>query len=220
MAIDDPAELRSRARAGTASHSRLGQPDAARTLSAALADLISPVDGRLTAATLFDALGSRSFGSVLMVIALPAILLPPGASAVLGAPLLIVSLQLLSGRAVPTLPGPLGRLSLSRDRANRALGQAADLARKVERLLKPRLEGLLAPWHVRLVAAASALLSIVLILPAPIAHTAAGLGVAAFGAGLAQRDGAALLAGWVSTVACGLILAAMIAGLIWGLRLF
>jgi len=192
----------------------------ARPLSATLADLISPVDERMTAAVLFNALGSRSFGSVLMVIALPAILLPPGASAVLGAPLLIVSAQLFSGRSVPALPRALGRLSLSRDRSNKALAQAADLARKVERLLKPRLQGLLAPWHVRLVAAACVLLSIVLILPAPIAHTAAGLGIVAFGSGLAQHDGAALLAGWVSTVACGAILAAMVAALIFSLRLF
>lgn len=191
-----------------------------RPLSATIAELISPVDERMTAAVLFNALGSRSFGSVLMVMALPAILLPPGASAVLGAPLLIVSAQLFSGRSVPTLPRALGRLSLSRDRSNKALAQAADLARKVERLLKPRLQGLLAPWHVRLVAAACALLSIVLILPAPIAHTAAGLGIVAFGAGLAQHDGAGLLAGWVSTVACCAILAAMVAALIFGLRLF
>ena len=114
----------------------------------------------------------------------------------------------------------MGRLSLGRERANVALERAGDIARKVERLLKPRLDGLLGVWHVRLVAAASALLSIVLILPAPIAHTAAGLGIAAFGAGLAQRDGAALLAGWISTVACGVILAAMIAALMLGLRRF
>jgi hypothetical protein len=198
----------------------LNGPNVTRTLSATLADLISQVDERVTAAALFDALGSRSFGSVLMVMALPAILLPPGASAALGAPLLMVSAQLFAGRSIPTLPNAFGRLSLSRDRSNQALAQAANLARKVERMLKPRLGGLLAPWHVRLVAAACALLSIVLILPAPIAHTAAGLGIVAFGAGLAHHDGVALLAGWASTLACGAILAAMVAALTFGLRLF
>lgn len=173
---------------------------------------------RLSIADLMEGLGERSFGSLLLVLALPATLLPPLASAVLGAPLLLISTQLLIRRARPWLPKGLSRLSLEQARAKIVLCRTAKTVEQLETASRPRLDALLHPWHARLVAVGCMGLSTVLMLPTPIAHTAAGLGIGAFAAGLMQRDGLALLAGWLLTIACGLVLALMIGGALIGLH--
>ncbi len=193
-------------------------PVAGERLSVMLIRLSLAGRERLSIADLMDGLGERSFGSVLLTLALPATLLPPLASAVLGAPLLLISTQLLVRRARPWLPKGLSRLSLGRARATIVLGRAARTVERLETASRPRLDALLHPWHARLVAVGCMGLSMVLMLPTPIAHTAAGLGIGAFAAGLIQRDGLALLAGWLLTIACGLILALMVGGAVIGWR--
>jgi hypothetical protein len=191
---------------------------AGESLSAVLLRLSLSESERLSIADLMEGLGERSFGSVLLVLALPATLLPPLASAVLGAPLLLISAQLLVRRARPWLPNGLSRLSLEQTRASRVLRQTARTVVRLETASRPRLDILLHPWHARLIAAGCMGLSIVLMLPTPIAHTAAGLGIGAFAAGLIQRDGLALLTGWLLTIACGLILVLMVGGALIGLH--
>lgn len=193
-------------------------PVAGERLSVMLIRLSLAGRERLSIADLMDGLGERSFGSVLLILALPATLLPPLASAVLGAPLLLISTQLLIRRARPWLPKGLRRLSLGRARATIVLGRAAKTVEQLETASRPRFDALLHPWHARLVAVGCMGLSIVLMLPTPIAHTAAGLGIGAFAAGLIQRDGLALLAGWLLTFACGLILALIVGGAVMGWR--
>ena len=168
---------------------------------------------RLSIADLLAALGDRSFGAVLLALALPATVMPPLASAVIGAPMMIVSFQLLFRRGGPRIPERLARLSIDRRRASATLGRTVNLARRLESALRPRLAGLLDPFHTRLVASCCVLLSTVLMLP-----TAAGLGLGAFAAGLIHRDGLALLAGWALAICCGLILALITIGVIVGLR--
>lgn len=187
-------------------------------LSAVLIRLSLSGNERLSIADLMDGFGERSFGSVLLVLAVPATLLPPLASAVLGAPLLLISTQLLIRRAQPWLPEGLSRLSLGRARATIVLARAAKTVERLETASRPRFDALFHPWHARVVAVGCMGLSMVLMLPTPIAHTAAGLGIGAFAAGLIQRDGLALLAGWLLTIACGLILALIVGGAVIGWR--
>ena len=173
---------------------------------------------RLSIADLLAALGDRSFGAVLLALALPATVMPPLASAVIGAPVMIVSFQLLLRRGGPRLPEGLARLSIDRRGAGPTLGRTVNLALRLESALRPRLAGLSGPFHTRLVALCCVFLSTVLMLPTPVAHTAAGLGLGAFAAGLIHRDGLALLAGWALAICCGLILALITIGVIVGLR--
>jgi hypothetical protein len=188
-------------------------------LSDALDALAQGQSDRLSLDDALEALGARSFGSLMLAMALPAMLLPPGAAALLGAPLVVISGQLMIGRPRPWLPRRMRGLSLSRERARKVLGATAARVRWLEQALQPRLASLCRPWHARAVAAACVCLSVVLMLPAPFAHTAAALGVVAFAAGLMEADGLALLAGWGFSLCCGGLMALLISGAARGIRL-
>lgn len=192
-------------------------PTADPALSAVLVDLAGITAGSRSIAELVDALGDRSIGAVMLVLALPATLMPPGVAAILGAPLLVISAQLVLRRQSIWLPAWLGRLRLKHHRLAPALSGAARMVARLEAALRPRLAGLQSGWHDRLIALSCMGLSLVLILPAPIAHTAAGLGIGAFAGGLLQRDGLAMLAGWGLSAACAVLMALLIAGAVLGL---
>lgn len=188
-------------------------------LSEFLSRLAETDRDRLSLQDVVAALGERSFGSVMLIMAVPATVMPPMVSAVFGAPLLVVSAQFLFGAAAPKLPGALGRLSLSRGRARRALEQSARRVSQLERVSWPRLQGLLHPWHLRLAAIACLAMSLVMCLPTPMAHSAAGLSISAFATGMLQRDGLALMAGWALAALCGGILVLLVGAGLAGLRL-
>lgn len=175
-------------------------------LSARLALLAEASGERLSLQELVTGLGEQSFGSVMLVMAIPATVMPPVVSAVVGGPLLVVSAQLLAGSVAPRLPGPLGRLSLPGDRVRSVLGRAARRMAGLERMSRPRLQVLLHPIHIRIAALACLAMSLVMCLPTPMAHSAAGLSIGAFATALVQRDGLAMVAGWALAMGCAVIL--------------
>ena len=197
--------------------------DGAELISARLLQIRLRLDEsgaeRLSISDVMDGLGDRSFGSLMLVLALPAMFLPPVASAFLGVPLVVISAQLAAGHRRPWLPRRLRGLSMGRVKADEALHRIGSAVRRLENALRPRLQALLHPWHLRAAAGACILLSVVLMLPVPFAHTAAGLGVGAFGAGLIERDGLALIAGWALTLGCALLMGLVIAGATLGFHL-
>ena len=69
---------------------------------------------RIAVGDLLQALGDRAIGALLSIFAFPNILpVPPGTSAVLGAPLVFLAAQLAFGMW-PWLPGLISRRSMSR----------------------------------------------------------------------------------------------------------
>lgn len=192
--------------------------DPSQRLSAKLYALANTGAARLSVIDLVSALDERAFGSALLMLAFPAVLLPPLVSAVLGAPLLIVSSQMIvNGRLI--LPAAVGRLSLSRRHAAAALEHAGRNVARMERVLRPRLQALQHPWHLKIVAVVCLVMSLVLCLPTPIAHTAAGLSIGTFAAGILHRDGLALLVGWALAACCLLLLAILVGGAVVGLKI-
>ncbi len=155
-------------------------------------------------------IGDCSFGSLLLALALPAIPLPPGVAALLGAPLLLVSAQMLIGRELPWLPKALGSVSLAQPAAAKLFRRMSPGVSRLEAVLRPRASGLFNPLHNRLVAMACVALSVVLLTPAPLAHTAAAAGILAFAGGMVRRDGLATIAGWALTLTCALLLVLMV----------
>jgi len=161
---------------------------------------------RLSLDQALQALGDRSYGGVLLVLTLVSLCLPPGLSVVPGGPLALVGLQLMVGRNDPWVPRLVRDRSLDRRRAGRVFAKIEPTLQRVERFLRPRLPSLLGSAHVRLVALGCVALSALMIVPIPLAHSTAGLGLIAFALGLIAEDGAALLAGWGMTLVCGFIL--------------
>jgi hypothetical protein len=166
---------------------------------------------RLSVEEVMAALGDRSCGWVMLMLALPALILPPGFAALAGAPLLLVAIQLLFGRQSPWLPRFVRTRSFSRDSRNRFFAKVTPLVTRAERSLRPRLGRMLEPLSLRFLAAGAVVMSLVLIMPVPFAHSAAAMATAAFGAALVERDGVAVLAGWALALA-SLILFVVLAG--------
>jgi hypothetical protein len=181
-------------------------------LSDLLAAMLADSEGQVSVGQALESLGRRSYGGVMIVMALPAMLLPPGVALILAAPLSLVALQLLVSRSRPWVPAEVCRRSLPRADAEKLFGQARPIMRFTEAWLRPRLLVLMRPVHYRLVAGGAFAMSVVLMTPLPIAHTAAALSIAAFGAGLMERDGAALLLGWGLAVVSLAVAAALIFG--------
>jgi hypothetical protein len=84
----------------------------AERLSEILARLAEPATGSVTLGDVLSAVGERSFGALLVILAIPNMVagLIPGLSILLGLPLLLVSVQLLVGAEKPWLPRRLARL--------------------------------------------------------------------------------------------------------------
>jgi hypothetical protein len=145
----------------------------------------------VTLADLLTAVGERSFGALLVLLAIPNMVagLIPGVSIVLGLPLLLVSLQLLVGADKPWLPKRLARLEIPRSDLRRIVERARTPLQRLERALKPRLGFLTAPWAERLIGLTCLGLSLLVFLPIPFANLLPATGILLFGFAMLERDG-------------------------------
>lgn len=174
-----------------------------------LTRLAEPESGSVTLDELRAAAGDRSFGALLVLLAIPNMVagLIPGLSILLGLPLILVSLQLLVGAERPWLPRRLARLEIPRADLRRIVDRVQPFLQRLERALKPRLEFLMAPWAERLIGLACLVLSLFVFLPIPFANLLPATGVLLFGFSLLERDGlmalAAMGAVWVSAALFG-----------------
>ena len=174
-----------------------------------LTRLAEPESGSVTLGELRAAAGDRSFGALLVLLAIPNMVagLIPGLSILLGLPLILVSLQLLVGADRPWLPRRLARLEIPRADLRRIVGRVQPFLQRLERALKPRLEFLMAPWAERLIGLACLVLSLFVFLPIPFANLLPATGVLLFGFSLLERDGlmalAAVGAVWISAALFG-----------------
>jgi hypothetical protein len=187
---------------------RRNRPHAER-LSEVMVRLAETAPGTVTLDDIVATVGDRSFGALLVVLAVPNMVagLIPGLSILLGVPLLLVSLQLLVGLERPWLPRRLARMEVSRSVLRRVIDGVLPLVRRLERALKPRLEFLTASWAERLIGLACLLLSVLVFLPIPFANLLPATGILLFGFSMLERDGLVALtamgAVWVSAALFG-----------------
>jgi hypothetical protein len=110
-------------------------------LSEDLRLLLTSQDGQqLTLGRLFDAMGDRGFGLVLMLLSLPSALpVPaPGYSTPFGIMLILLALQMMAGRHRPWMPLWAKKIRISEGLANTMLKGAAAFFTRIEHLIKPR----------------------------------------------------------------------------------
>ena len=168
----------------------LGSDALARSLLA-LADAAGAE--RITAAELIGALGNDGPVALVLLFALPNVIpMPPGTSAVLGAPLLRLSLQMTFGTQA-WLPASVGRLSLPRR-------ELAPWLRRTARWLEGRgMPDGRAPFistgATRLAGALCSLLAVLVLLPIPFGNMAPAFAISLCALGILRRDAKWLLAG-------------------------
>lgn len=196
-------------------------PPPRRGFSDVLRELANGEAQRVSVGSILTAFGDRAFGALLLVFALPnALPMPPGTSAVLGAPIVFIAFQLMIGRPVLWLPRFITDRSMRREDFQSLAMKIEPWVKKLERLLKPRLQLLTTPFADRLTGAACFLLSIVLALPIPLGNMPPAVAITAFALGMIESDGAAIGVGWLGTVISFVILAGFWAVVVSGLQYF
>jgi hypothetical protein len=171
-------------------------------LSQRLAQIIAE-DGpdRLSFSNLAVHLHSRAWGGLLLIFAAINMLpLPPGTSAFFALPILIISAQMVFGRASPWFPRRIDRRGVTKQELRRLVGKIEWLELRVERIFKPRLARLTSPTAARIIGLVCFLLALVAAIPVPLFHVAPAAAILLFGLALIYRDGALVIAAAVASV--------------------
>ena len=165
---------------------------------------------RIAIGDLLAALGDRALGALLFVFALPNIFpTPPGASTLLGLPLLFLAAQLTFGRR-PWLPAFIARRSLSRDDIRGLVHRLSPWVERAERLLRPRWSIFALPPMEYLVGLVCLLLATILVLPIPLGNIPPALAIALMGLGIVERDGIWVVVGLVVAVASTIVVSGVV----------
>lgn len=165
---------------------------------------------RIAVGDLLAGLGDRALAALLFVFAVPNVLpVPPGTSVVLGAPLVLLSLQLALGRR-PWLPGVLARRTMSRADFGALVARIGPWLARAERLLRPRAERLARPPMEYLLGLVCLLLSLILVLPVPLGNMLPALAISLLALGILERDGGWVLAGLATAVLAAVVVSGVV----------
>lgn len=188
-------------------------------------EMLGARDGaRLTLGEIVEAFGDRAFGPVMFFFALINMLpWPPGGTTLTGAPLVLLSMELALGRDTLWIPGWAGRASVNRQTFRKLSRRLLKPLHFTERLARPRLYVLTGGLGQGLIGLACLFLSVVLVLPIWGGNLLPAVAIGFFSLGVMQRDGLAVLIGWLLTgatvavlfLAWALIVAAVEHGLRW-----
>lgn len=167
---------------------------------------------RIAVGDLLQALGDRAIGALLFIFAFPNILpVPPGTSAILGAPLVFLAAQLTFGMR-PWLPAIISRRSMARSDFHGMVRRIAPWLERAEKLLRPRASVLALPPSEYAVGLICLLLATVLVLPIPLGNMLPALSISLLALGLLERDGYAIATG----LAAAALAAVVVSGVVWG----
>ncbi len=183
-----------------------------------LEQLLKHVDGlaegqeQVSMRTVVDSIGRRSFGPLLLIMGV-VLFSPlsgiPGMAIFAGIFVMLIALQMLFGRSNFWLPAFILDRSVPRDRLEKAINWVLPTARRIDRLIKPRLNFMLHPSSTFLiaglcVAVAAGLPFLELV---PFSSSIVGLALAILGLALVARDGLlVLIAVCLIVTAAGLLL--------------
>lgn len=182
-----------------------------RRLSELFAALARDARGPVTIAQMRDALGRRSFAPLLVLFAAFNLLpLPPGASAVLGLPLIIVSAQMMFGRRQAWLPAFVMKRSLSADQFRRVADWLVPRLSRLEQVVRPRYWPFWRRRGDRIIGILTFVMAIVVTLPIPLGNWLPAFSTALLGLALSQRDGLLLAIGGAVGMAAMAVVAAVV----------
>lgn len=152
-------------------------------------------DRRITIGALMDALGEAGLGILLIVFALPSFIPTPGLPVgfVSGTVVALIALQVMAGRHTLWLPERLRNFSMPRDMLVKGAAYLAKPMQFFERWLKPRLSQFTGKTARMFLALPILILAISIVLPIPLGNQAPSIALIAFGFGLIERDGLAII---------------------------
>jgi len=171
-------------------------------LSKRLTQIIEQTEAeRLSFTGLAAQLQSRAWGGLLFIFAAINVLpLPPGTSVFFAIPLMIVSAQMVLGRASPWFPARIDRRGVKTSELERLIAKIQGVEARIERVLKPRLGSLTGPTATRLIGIVCFFLALLAAIPIPLFHMAPAAAILLFGLALIYRDGALVIIAAAGTV--------------------
>lgn len=182
-----------------------------RRLSELFAQLCHEAGDTVSIGHIRDALGNRSFAPLLVLFAAFNLLpLPPGSSAILGVPLLIISAQMVYGSKQVWLPTYLSNRSLSADTFRSMMERIIPRLERLERVIKPRYWPFWRRRGERVVGFVALILAIVVTLPIPLGNWLPAFATALLGLALSERDGILLAAGAAVCIVSAIVIAGVI----------
>lgn len=161
---------------------------------------------------LLDLYGDRSFGPILLLLGLLAVIPPmgaiPGVPAAVGAVIILFSVQMLFGRKHIWLPGFIADRSISKDKIRKAHDKTKGVLGFIDGLVTERLS-----WAIggpaRYGAAVLATLLALALIPlelVPFAVAIPGVAISMIGLALVARDGALMLVAYALSAIAGFVI--------------
>jgi hypothetical protein len=193
-----------------------GPRERRRRASEILTQLAHQDTERLSFGDVLDSLGERSFGVLLLILALVnCIPMPPGGSTVFGGTMMLVGLQLLVGLREPWFPGFIRRRAIPRAAFRAGVDRVVPYLQRIERWTRPRASWLTTGIGERLAALFVVILSFVVSMPIPIVgNIPPSIAISIIAMGLIERDGLHYLGGVAAGIAAFAINAGVVAAIV------
>lgn len=173
-------------------------------ISTLLAELADESAGALylRLGKIFDYVGERGFGLLLLLLALPNFIPAPiGVGAVTGPIASFCGLQLLFGLERPWMPRRMRSLRLKRSTFQKTLGVVGKLLRGLEKLSRPRWDLMVGDTALRVTGFLLVGLGVALALPIPFTNYPFGALLLLLSIALMERDGLLMAICWVLMIA-------------------
>jgi hypothetical protein len=182
----------------------------AERLSAILRAIAEAQDReRISIGDLLEALKRRALGALMFIFAIiTALPMPPGVSAIVGAPLVFLTAQLMLGMNA-WLPKVITDRSLSRIDFTRVINAAAPWLARAEGVMKPRFEFLGGRPSIFVVGFVAFVMALLVLLPIPGANMAPSIAICIIALGLLERDGIWIVIGVLVAVISTVVVAAI-----------
>ncbi|MEM6463953.1 MAG: exopolysaccharide biosynthesis protein [Pseudomonadota bacterium] len=185
--------------------------DHPESLSELLTRLSENAGPKTTLREIAEALDERSFGAFLLVFSIPNLIpLPPGATLILGLPLIFVAWQIVVGRNKIWLPGPLANYALEKKTLQKIINRSVPWLRRMEAWVRPRNWPLEKPLSERLFGIYTLFLAFIVLIPIPLGNWLPAFAIAAIGIAHTERDGNCLAVGSVIGIIATLIFSAVL----------
>ena len=184
-----------------------------RTLSENLEGLVESPGDRIGVRLIADRVGDKGFGILLVILSLPSALpVPaPGYSTPFGIVLMLLGLQMMSGRERPWLPERALRKEVSREFAGKLVRSANRFLGFAERLIRPRMRWINRKGGRMFLGCVVVLMASLMILPIPLTNTLPAGVIFLVGVSLSEDDGLVAIGSFLA----GLLAAAFYAYIIY-----
>ena len=178
------------------------------SLSELLINLSENAGARTSLRDIAEALDERSFGAFLLVFSIPNLIpLPPGATLVLGLPLIFVAWQIVAGRNKIWLPRPLANYALEKKTLDKIIKRSVPWLKWMEAWVRPRNWPLVNQMSERLFGIYTLFLAIIVVIPIPLGNWLPAFAIATIGLASTEQDGNCLAVGSIIGIAATLLFA-------------